>query len=58
MAHFSQDDVVLARVLHEDDQLMTLEVIKDMTRVLDVDGGDRFFTLIFTHGKPWDEPSG
>ena len=46
--------VQLARVLHEDDDLMTLEVIKNRHRELRLEDGDRFLTLVFTHGVPWE----
>lgn len=48
------DQVVLARVLHEDESLMTLEVIKNEQKKLQLLDGDRFLTLIFTAGKPWE----
>jgi hypothetical protein len=64
MAVFHHDDVVVARVLFEDDDMMTLEIAKDPERVLQLDDGDRFFTMIFVQfndpkttaafEKPWE----
>jgi hypothetical protein len=51
--HFTEKDIVLARVLNEDDDFMTLEVIKNDARELNLESGDTFFTIIFTNGKPW-----
>jgi hypothetical protein len=47
-----------ARVLHEDETFLTLEVPKDETRELRIEDGDRFLTLIFVRNvdgvtKPW-----
>lgn len=47
--------VVLARVLHEDDDLMTVEIIKNEQRQLRIEDGDRFFTMVFTDGIPWEK---
>lgn len=58
MPRFTQGDVVLARVLHQDDDLMTLEVIKNDARVLRLEDGDQFVTILFTAGKPWEQPNG
>ena len=53
--HFTQDDVMLARLLHEDDAFMILEVPKDLSRKVELQDGDQFFTIIFTGGKPWEK---
>ncbi len=45
--------VKLARVLHEDSQLMTVEIVKDDERKLKLEEGDRFYTIVFTDGLPW-----
>jgi hypothetical protein len=50
--------IVVARILHEDDAFMTLEVVKDNERKLDIVGGERFLTLVFVRhpkGAPSDE---
>ena len=63
--------IQVARVLHEDDELMTLEVFKDSEReiTLDPDSADRFLTFIFVRANsgtsatpeswvPWEEKKG
>jgi hypothetical protein len=52
--HFTDADVVVVRVLHEDADFMTLEIAKDENRELRLEEGDRFYTVIFTNGKPWE----
>lgn len=47
-------DAVLARVLYEDDDLVTLEVIKNEDRTLNLENGDKFVTLTFTTGNWWE----
>lgn len=41
------EHMCIGRVLHEDDALMTIEVVKDQTRKLRLEDGDRFLTFIF-----------
>lgn len=53
MKRIGADQVVVGRVLNEDDEFMILEVAKDENRELQIREGDRFYTLIFTQGKPW-----
>lgn len=60
-------DIIVARVLHEDNAFMTLEVVKDETRelTLNPEKPDRFLTLLFIKQedgatvvwKPWEEES-
>lgn len=52
---FTQKDILLARVLHEDADFITLEVPKSDTERLQVRDGDQFHTILFTAGKPWEE---
>jgi len=49
----SKPRVVLARVLHEDDELQTLEVYKSDDRTLTLNEGDRFVTILYTQPEPW-----
>lgn len=42
----------VARVLHEDEGFMTLEVAKDDNRPLRIEDGDRFLTILFLHKVP------
>lgn len=53
LRRFTGNDIVLGRVLHEDGDFMTLEIAKDEGRSLNLEDGDRFYTIIFTAGKPW-----
>lgn len=58
-------DIRVARVLHEDEAFMTVEISKDDSRELRIEDGDRFFTLMFVRRKngskdmeawtPWDK---
>ena len=58
-----QSDMCLAKVLFEDEDFLTIEVIKNEQRELqlDPDGGDRFLTMLFIKRaddsyevwKPW-----
>lgn len=58
-------DIRVARVLHEDDAAVTLEVIKNENRPMEVRDGDKFWTVIFVHQKaggvhpwlPWEAAS-
>jgi hypothetical protein len=55
----------IGRVLHEDDDLVTLEVVKNEDRQLRVEDGDRYLTLVFlrqerqgaamTFWLPWEQ---
>lgn len=45
-------DFRVGRVLHEDDELITLEVAKNRDRELHVEGNDRFLTLLFVKAAP------
>jgi hypothetical protein len=54
----------VGRVLHEDDEYLTLEIPKDMHKSITLEDGDRFLTLIFVHVSetgtvetwvPWEE---
>lgn len=40
-------DIYIGRVLYEDDDLMTIEVAKNMERQLHIEEGDRFLTILF-----------
>jgi hypothetical protein len=42
----------VGRVLHEDDDFVTLEVVKDEQRQLQVEDGDRYLTLVFVKHSP------
>jgi hypothetical protein len=53
----------IARVLHQDDDLVTLEVVKNERRQLRIEDGDQFWTLVFlrqergaamTFWLPWE----
>ena len=62
-SHFTNKDICLGRVLSEDEDFILIEVGKrdDVVYHLQQNndgetvGGDRFYTLIFTGGKPWEE---
>lgn len=47
-------DLRVGRILHEDDDLITIEVGKrdDVTYTLDPDTPDRFLTLLFVRNTP------
>ena len=49
---FQGSDLCAARVLHEDDDFITLEVPKDETRKLSVQSGDRWFVIAFVKARP------
>lgn len=49
--------VRIARVLHQDEAFLTLEVPLDENRELKVEDGDRYFSFVFVHAVP-DEVSG
>lgn len=42
----------VGRVLHEDDDFVTLEVAKSDRRELRVEDGDRYLTLVFVKASP------
>jgi len=57
-------DLRVARVLHEDDAMVTLEVVKDPDRKMRIEDGDRFWTLLFVRSVgdghmeawlPWED---
>ena len=60
--------VRISRVLHEDDELMTVEVVKNEQRELKLEEGDKFLTLVFIHNLegtkyfetwiPWEASDG
>ena len=52
--HFTDKDIMVGRVVNEDDNFMLLEVCKDENRQLRLEEGDKFYTIIFTAGKPWE----
>lgn len=63
---FEQSDFVVARVLYEDARVMTLEIVKDKNDPIHLAQGlpggedaapDRFFTMLFTDGTPWEKPA-
>lgn len=65
----SKDDLVVARVLSEDEQFMTVELSKDNEQrfTLDPDEPDRYYIMVFIKmkdedgpkiWKPWEEGSG
>ena len=51
--------VRVARVLHEDDKFMTVEIVKDLETPLNVEEGDQYYSIAFikrtglTTAKPW-----
>lgn len=45
--------VLVGRVVHEDEQFLTLEIAKDLSERVTLKDGDRFYTLMFTEGLPW-----
>lgn len=47
----------IARVLHQDEAFLTLEVPLDENRELRVEDGDRFYSFIFVRSVP-DEETG
>lgn len=51
---FTIEDLVVARVLNEDDTFVTLEICKDDNRKLqlDPDTPDQFFTMAFMKNTP------
>jgi hypothetical protein len=49
-------DIRVGRVLHEDDDFLTIEVAKNEHRELRVEEGDRFLTLMFVHQPPGSRP--
>lgn len=71
MATVSRDDLSVARVVHEDDNFITLEVGKHegvswhVAPLSDDDPAQRFYTLLFVRKsgdgmetwKPWEEAS-
>ncbi len=48
----------IGRVLHEDDDFLTIEVPKDDQRQLRVEDGDKFLTFIFVKRDPEDGAMG
>lgn len=61
---FTDADLVVARVLHEDERSMTLEILKDRNAPIHLNQGlpggqdappDQFFTMLFASGKPWEK---
>jgi hypothetical protein len=42
----------VGRVLHEDDDLITIEVAKNEHRQLNIEEGDQFLSLLFVHQPP------
>jgi hypothetical protein len=70
MAEFSKKQMLVGRVLSDDEKQITLEIMKDDSTpyTLDPEGGDRFFTILFIHqpeGKtepevwlPWEHEEG
>jgi hypothetical protein len=59
-------DLCVGRVLHEDDDFMTIEVVKNEERPLNIESGDRYLTLLFVRQvdgagqvwKPWKDTDG
>lgn len=51
---FSSADVMLARVLKEDNDFIILEVVKDVNKTIHLFGGEQFHRILFTEGKPWE----
>lgn len=43
------DPIRVGRVLHEDDDFITVEVAKNLSRSVNLNDGDRFLTLTFVH---------
>lgn len=69
MASFSRDDLVVARVVNEDDDFLLLEIPKSDQHVFHLDDdkeGNRFHTMLFasmrdgepTFVKPWERDDG
>lgn len=57
MPKYTENDIVIGRVVSEDENFILLEIAKDIHRKLHIEEGDSFFTLIFTAGKPWENQS-
>lgn len=54
--NFTHDDIVVGRILFEDADFVTVEFAKDQDRQISgLRNGDRFETVIFTGGKPWEK---
>lgn len=45
-------DLRVGRILHEDADLMTIEVAKSDQRRLSLENGDRFLTILFVKHSP------
>ena len=52
---FTEKDLVVGRLVSEDKDFMTIEVLKDNNNHFTLREGDQFYTLIFTAGKPWEQ---
>lgn len=55
MPSFSQDDIVVARVVNEDEKFLLVEIPKDDEHVFHLEegetGSNRFYTMLFTQFK-------
>lgn len=47
-------ELKIARVLHQDDSFITLEICKNEHRQLKIEDGDEFLSLIFVRHDPSD----
>lgn len=54
----------MARVLYEDEKFMTIEIAKDLQTEVQLNQGDRFYSMVFIRSMgdekmeswlPWDE---
>jgi hypothetical protein len=64
MTEFTIHDLVVGRVVNEDDDFMLVEIAKDEHRKVNIDEGDQFYTMAFIHQpddgqmeiwKPWQK---